>query len=974
MKKILTLVLALLMAFSVTSFAEEFIDKDGMTASASSVWRDLNAASKAVDGKLDASWHSHPDDKDKFPVTLDVNFGSEKTVSGIRYYARVDAEGSINGVWTNFDVEISNDGVNFEKAVTGLSVSAVKEPQDVPFGKSVSAKYMRFTVNEGSKGYATCLELEFMKGDEAGAQTTAPAAAGTSVNKEAIKASASSVWRDLNAASKAVDGKTDTSWHSHPDDKDKFPVNFDIDFGNEVTLSGIVYHTRVDAEGNINGVWSDFDVEISKDGVNYEKAVTGLSANVQKEPQEILFGKNITARYVRFTINEGSKGYATCMELDFLEGEGQGEKPSGNISSAPAASEYVSKKDWKVYCSSSFAGKKAENMIDGNANTFWHSNYYTADNKTIDGKDEPPYYISFILPSETVISGFSYVPRQDAIDTGKVQAYEIYASSGKEGEAVKISEGELSVGKEEIKVDFGFSVKAQSIIFVIKESVSSFGTCAEFNLINGNASSAKAPSDVKIGDAKLKVGYGTAYGAEEVKKESEYYEDKNLWKIEASSQRLPHYPATKAIDGNESTYWHSDFTDDGGAKVVSMVKGPHTLDITFPDLRAVSGVTYTPRKGHSAGIITGYEIYAAESDNSEWIKIEEGSFKNDSAVKEVHFSANVKMKKLRFKSVTSVSDYGVCAELDVRPENKTLKTMESINEFVSYNKENKLIKIPETAIISADASSIWNENNGTNFLFDGAPSRAWHSSPGDKGKFPITLYLELDNVYEIPAMDYYARVDGEGNINGVWLSYSIWTSEDGEEYIPAAENLSFEITDKVQRVNFDVPLKAKFIEIEINEGSKGYATCGELVLYEKSGSMEDRKSSNYYTLQIGNNTVTSVKDGEESFKEIDVAPFIDDGRTMIPLRGLLEEMGAEITWDAAKKKIGITTDKVKIELQIMNDLCYVTDAKYGRVRYTLDVPPIIKDSRTFIPVRFITEQLGYKVTWDGETQTVKISE
>ena len=85
-------------------------------------------------------------------------------------------------------------------------------------------------------------------------------------------------------------------------------------------------------------------------------------------------------------------------------------------------------------------------------------------------------------------------------------------------------------------------------------------------------------------------------------------------------------------------------------------------------------------------------------------------------------------------------------------------------------------------------------------------------------------------------------------------------------------------------------------------------------------------------------------------------------------------MGAEITWDAAKKKIGITTDKVKIELQIMNDLCYVTDAKYGRVRYTLDVPPIIKDSRTFIPVRFITEQLGYKVTWDGETQTVKISE
>jgi hypothetical protein len=58
----------------------------------------------------------------------------------------------------------------------------------------------------------------------------------------------------------------------------------------------------------------------------------------------------------------------------------------------------------------------------------------------------------------------------------------------------------------------------------------------------------------------------------------------------------------------------------------------------------------------------------------------------------------------------------------------------------------------------------------------------------------------------------------------------------------------------------------------------------------------------------------------------------------------------------------------------MNDLCYVTDSKYGRVRYTLDVPPIIKDGRTFIPVRFVTEQLGYNVSWDGETKTVKITE
>ena len=47
--------------------------------------------------------------------------------------------------------------------------------------------------------------------------------------------------------------------------------------------------------------------------------------------------------------------------------------------------------------------------------------------------------------------------------------------------------------------------------------------------------------------------------------------------------------------------------------------------------------------------------------------------------------------------------------------------------------------------------------------------------------------------------------------------------------------------------------------------------------------------------------------------------------------------------------------------------------KGKEVRYTLNVPPKIKDSRTFIPVRFISEQLGYNVEWNGETQEITIT-
>ena len=84
-------------------------------------------------------------------------------------------------------------------------------------------------------------------------------------------------------------------------------------------------------------------------------------------------------------------------------------------------------------------------------------------------------------------------------------------------------------------------------------------------------------------------------------------------------------------------------------------------------------------------------------------------------------------------------------------------------------------------------------------------------------------------------------------------------------------------------------------------------------------------------------------------------------------------MGASIEWNGENRKITVDCDGVNIVLQIDNDRVYVTDKKLGKVRYNLQVYPQIKDSRTFVPLRFISENLGYKVTWNGEDRTIKIS-
>ena len=84
-------------------------------------------------------------------------------------------------------------------------------------------------------------------------------------------------------------------------------------------------------------------------------------------------------------------------------------------------------------------------------------------------------------------------------------------------------------------------------------------------------------------------------------------------------------------------------------------------------------------------------------------------------------------------------------------------------------------------------------------------------------------------------------------------------------------------------------------------------------------------------------------------------------------------MGAEISWNGDNQIIGVKGKDIDITLQIGYKLVFVEDPSYGMVRYTLRTVPVIKDSRTFIPVRFVSEQLGYNVAWNGETGEITIT-
>ncbi|MBE7047218.1 MAG: hypothetical protein E7396_07360, partial [Ruminococcaceae bacterium] len=101
----------------------------------------------------------------------------------------------------------------------------------------------------------------------------------------------------------------------------------------------------------------------------------------------------------------------------------------------------------------------------------------------------------------------------------------------------------------------------------------------------------------------------------------------------------------------------------------------------------------------------------------------------------------------------------------------------------------------------------------------------------------------------------------------------------------------------------------------------------------------------------------------------DVMPVIVDGRTLVPMRGIFEALGAQVNWDDATKTATGTKGDKEVKLTISDTKAYVNGEEK-----TLDVPATIIEGRTMVPVRFISESLGEKVDWDGVTKTVIVGE
>ncbi|TVY11706.1 AMIN domain-containing protein [Paenibacillus cremeus] len=97
----------------------------------------------------------------------------------------------------------------------------------------------------------------------------------------------------------------------------------------------------------------------------------------------------------------------------------------------------------------------------------------------------------------------------------------------------------------------------------------------------------------------------------------------------------------------------------------------------------------------------------------------------------------------------------------------------------------------------------------------------------------------------------------------------------------------------------------------------------------------------------------------------EVAPQIVNNTTIVPVRVIAESVGSKVTWDSKAKKVTVDKDSTSIQLFIDK-----TSAMVNNKSYTLEAAPSIINGNTMLPLRFVSEQLGVKVTWDEITKSV----
>jgi photosystem II stability/assembly factor-like uncharacterized protein len=191
-----------------------------------------------------------------------------------------------------------------------------------------------------------------------------------------------------------------------------------------------------------------------------------------------------------------------------------------------------------------------------------------------------------------------------------------------------------------------------------------------------------------------------------------------------------------------------------------------------------------------------------------------------------------------------------------------------------------------------------------------------------------------------------------GGLAFVGTAHGVLVSEDyGETWKPAAGNIMGEVTE--------IACSRAGKKVVVLAAARGLYRME----YNKPAALTKKSSLIKFVL------------GQKSYSvngkvyKVSAAPFVAGQRTFVPVRYLGDAMGVKTTWNQATKTVTLTRYKTVLKL-VIGSKTIVANGKSSK----MEVAPLIKGGRAYLPANYVAQAFGYTVSWDDKSKTMTITQ
>ncbi|WP_248929406.1 stalk domain-containing protein [Paenibacillus hamazuiensis] len=240
-----------------------------------------------------------------------------------------------------------------------------------------------------------------------------------------------------------------------------------------------------------------------------------------------------------------------------------------------------------------------------------------------------------------------------------------------------------------------------------------------------------------------------------------------------------------------------------------------------------------------------------------------------------------------------------------------------------------------------------------------------------RGKNTRAAYASFDTGIQIEDQPQFMKLKVNGDESLNWLRAEVLDGSGALQYIDIAKNINWKgwklLTVDFSDYNLKYPITLKSIYVvSVEEGQDERQPKGSIQLDDITFTYKGKLSgvSNNSVKLTVNKTAVSVNWKNMTLEQ---APVIIKDNTMIPIRFVTDALGGTVRWDDKERKVTIIRGDKMIDLWIDNP-----DLLINGERVTAEVAPRIMNNLTMVPLRILSEKLGWKVTWDAKTQQITL--